>query len=141
MIVRTLDRKQNHARTRGHVTKCDICLRGTREGKPYCTEHITHADYVQGIIQALEAQEEEHRKVSKRGMRAIKKNSLTVEELIKTIFSRGTATIERLSREMNLDYKLIETYSKYLARHKLARLGQSRRGSTTVTLAEEAPKS
>jgi len=133
MILRTMDRKPINTTT--HTKKCEICEKATREGKPFCPEHVEHNDYVRDILQILEVQAEEHAKVLTRaGIRAITSDSLTAREMVKVLSVRGTSTVNRISREMNLDLKLVEVYARYLVKRQITHSGITTRGARTLTL-------
>lgn len=132
MILRTMVR--NPIRTPNHTKFCEICEGATREGKPYCPEHVEHNKYVRNILQVLKDQDEEHAKALTRGVRAITNNSLTVKEMVKVISIRGTTTVNRVAREMNLDLKIVEIYARYLVNRRITRSGSTTRGAKTLTL-------
>jgi len=139
MILRTLNRQTPN--TTNHTKKClhpDVngypCGGGTREGKPYCPEHVDEHDYVKDILQILADQEEEHKNISKRGIRAIKDGSLTVTEIGKLLANRGVTTVNRVSREMNLDLETTKVYARYLVKKDLVISGKTNRGNETLAL-------
>ena len=132
MILRTMIR--NPIKTPNQLKQCEVCGESTREGKPFCPEHVERNAYVRNILQALEDQEKEHTKALKKGTSAIANNSLTAIEMVKVLAIRGTTTVNRIAREVNLDLELVEVYARYLGERRITRSGTTTRGNKTLTL-------
>lgn len=116
---------------------CDVrgCVQTTREGKPYCPDHVEQHPYVQNILSILAEREAEEEKVRQRGARAVDPQGLTARELVLHLSLHGARTVERLSRELQLDSKVLDGYVGALVRRGVVALGRTNRGSTVVRLA------
>lgn len=116
---------------------CDVlgCTQTTREGKPFCPDHVELHPYVQSILDTLREREEEEEKVRQRGARAVDPHGLTARELVLHLSLHGARTLERLSRELQLDTRVLDGYVGALARRGVIGLGRTNRGSTVVSLA------
>lgn len=126
-----LDPKRSQART------CDAaaCTQTTREGKPYCPDHVDLHPYVQDLISNLSTKDEQDDAVKSKGPRAVKLDSITVQELLLHLELNGPRTEERLVRELNLDLKTVSGYVQALRRKQLVTTGYTKRGSMVVKLA------
>ena len=117
---------------------CDVsgCQQTTREGKPYCPDHVDHHPYVQSILGMLADREQEEERVRQRGFKAVNPQGLTARELVLHLSLHGARTVERLSRELQLDTKVLDGYVGALVRKGVIALGRTNRGSTVVRLAK-----
>jgi hypothetical protein len=136
MITRTIE--PLGMRTGSSTTRvCDMegCIHTTREGKPFCPDHVEMHPYVQAILGTLAEREDEEEKVRQRGHRAVNPTGLTARELVLHLSLHGARTVERLSRELQLDTKVLDGYVGALVRKGVVALGRTNRGSTVVRLA------
>ena len=131
-LLRTQLRSVRSGRKR--ATHCEVpdCGKATREGKPYCSDHVEEHPYVRDLLQALSDREDEEERVRKRGAREVDLDGVTAQEILGYVAIHGGRTIQRLSRELNLDQKTIRGYARALERGNKAHLTQTRRGSTVV---------
>ncbi len=113
------------------------CEQTTREGKPYCPDHVENHPYVQEILDTLAAREAEERQVRSQGARAVDPRGLTAKELVLHLSLHGARTLERLSRELQLDPRIVDGYVSALVERGVVTLGRTNRGSTVVRLAGE----
>ena len=111
------------------------CTHSTREGKPYCSNHVANHPYVKEILDTLAARAAEEAQVRTRGARAVDPNGLTAKELCLHLSLHGARTVERLCRELQLEAKVIEAYLGELVRLGRVSTSRTHRGSTVVTLA------
>lgn len=121
---------------------CDApgCVERTREGKPYCPDHVDYHPYVQELISRLAERDAQDEAVQKRGARAVDMEaSLTVQEIILHLELHGPRTEERLVREVNLDARTLNGYLRALAKRKIITFGRTKRGSVTVKLVTTRP--
>ncbi len=121
---------------------CDIpgCTESTREGKPYCPNHVDCLPYVQEVLSRLAERDAQDEAVSKRGPRAVDvESSLTVQEILLHLELHGPRTEERLVREVNIDAKTLGGYLRALVKRKIIKLGHTKRGSVLVKLANASP--
>ncbi len=120
--------------------RCELagCGLATREGKAYCSAHVEHHPYVQGLLEQLASREAEDDLVARRGPRAANVAGITAQEILQHIAFHGARTEERLCRELNLDHKTLTGYVEALRRARLVKLGRTKRGSTLVRLTDLA---
>ena len=119
--------------TRSCIAKgCDDT---TREGKPYCPEHVDLNEYVVNILGILAERKAEQNRVRVEGPSAVNPKGLTSKELILHLSQHGSRTVERLSREFQLDTPVMHYYVNALLAQGKVVLGRTTRGSTVVRLA------
>lgn len=111
------------------------CTDSTREGKPYCPDHVERHSYVQEILAILAAREAEEERVRTDGPVAVDPSGLTAQELLLHLSLHGSRTVERLSREFQLDSRVMHDYVDALSERGQVVLGRTTRGSTVVRLA------
>jgi predicted transcriptional regulator len=123
---------------KGRVTNstkiCDVpgCPHSTREGKPYCTDHVDHHPYVQDLISQLDENEVALERARNKGK--VDLTGQAVRELILHLNLHGARTEERLARELQLDTKALQAILRALIKAGTIQLGHSKRGSTVVHL-------
>ena len=111
------------------------CESTTREGKPFCPDHVENHDYVQNILSILREREAEEERVRLTGPGAVNPSGLTSQELVLHLSLHGSRTVERLSREFQLAAPVMHNYVDALKERGLVVLGRTTRGSTVVRLA------
>lgn len=129
------ERIRGRSRARTSACQVDGCRESTREGKPYCPEHIDRLDYVARIQAQLEEREAEVAEVAKRGWKAVNIDGPIVKEILMHMRMKGTQTVERMAREVAGGQlsDVIEQYVEALVRKRLVKLGTTQRGSTAVS--------
>ena len=110
------------------------CQNSTREGKPFCPDHVERHDYVQGILEILARREAEEDRVRRKGASAVDPQGLTAQELILHLSQHGSRTVERLSREFQLESEVMRDYIDALLERGLVQIGRTARGSPIVRL-------
>jgi len=110
-------------------------MKTTREGKPFCPNHVECHSYVQSILHILAEREAETNRVRTKGSVAVDPSGLTAQELVLHLSLHGSRTVERLSREFQLESRVIEEYVDALRVRGKVILGRTTRGSTVVRLA------
>lgn len=122
---------------RTQTRHCDVphCTETTRDGKPFCPDHVDQHPYVRDLLDRLAERDDQDEKVSKRGHRAVDMDSITVREILLHLELHGARTLERLVRELNLDEAVLNPYLRALAKRGLVTFGKTRRGSTLLRLA------
>lgn len=110
------------------------CLQSTREGKPYCPDHVEMHPYVQTILARIAERDEQDEKVAAKGSRAVVLESVTVQEVLQHLAFHGARTEERLVLELNLDTKTLSGYLGALSHRGYVSFGKTKRGSTLVKL-------
>lgn len=111
--------------------RCDL---RTRDGKPYCPDHVELHPYVQELQAMLAEQRGEIERVERRGVRAVDPSGLTANELMLQLKLYGDRTVERLARDLQLPPEVVEAYARGLAREGKVSLSHTRRGHVQVTL-------
>ena len=111
------------------------CAQSTREGKPFCPDHVDHHSYVQEILKILEERKAEEDRVRHEGPEAVNLTGLTARELMVHLSQHGSRTVERLSREFQLEAPVMHDYVAALHTEGLVIVGRTTRGSTVVRLA------
>lgn len=119
-----------HVSDRRPAPKCeaDGCHETTRNGKPYCTEHVELLPYVNRLMEQLEQRDAELDRVSKRGPRMVDPQGITAQEILLQLKLYGGRTIARLSRDLMLDENVVESYGRALAKLGCVSIGRHRRG-------------
>lgn len=111
------------------------CSRATREGKPYCPRHLELNPYVGNVLAGIEAMVEEAEEVRRRGARA--KNArgpLGRELLVKLRDAGGSATLDRLARNLNVEARVVRLLLWALQREGELTLSRGDRGQRVATL-------
>lgn len=123
--------------THGTIRTCRTpeCGQSTREGKPFCPDHVDKHSYVQEILKILEEREAEEERVRVQGPEAVNLTGLTAQELMLHLSQHGSRTVERLSREFQLEAPVMHNYVSALLEEGLVIVGRTTRGSTVVRLA------
>lgn len=111
-------------------TKCEECDSPTREGKPYCPEHVFKLPYVQSVVAKLEKQKEDDEKALA-GKPDLE--SLTAQEIETVVANKGGVTIERLAGDINAPVQLTWVYVTAMVAAGVLDKTRSKRGFTMVT--------
>lgn len=136
MIPKTLNKFLVPTRKRKKPRHCERadCSEATREGKPYCSDHVGELPYVQAVQARIAAREQEHDAVARRGARAVDPYGPTARDILLSLWINEERTVARLARELNLDFQMVQHYVKRLARAKLIELIPARRGAGKARL-------
>jgi len=116
--------------------KIDGCELTTREGKPFCPEHIDETPYVRALLESIADRNAEDEKVRKREIDPEDYNlcGITAQSILQQLRNYGTRTRVRICRELMLDKKTLDGYADALARADLVVLGSTHRGCETLSL-------
>lgn len=103
---------------RSHTRHCEAagCLSATREGKQYCSNHVELHPYVQSLLDRLAEKEAEDEDVRQRGAEKVEPYGLTSQELLNFLKQKGSLTIPRLSRELQLELNVVKAYVRGLVK-------------------------
>ena len=126
-----------HARPDPNVAlKCETegCNRSTREGKPFCVDHVQASPYVQRLLDTLAKHERELERVKRLGTRGVRLDGLMTQEIVHQLRTYGDRTVERLARDLAVDHTLIRAYATRMTRAGMTRQGQTVRGHACLTL-------
>lgn len=110
------------------------CVQATREGKPFCSDHVDLHPYVQEILATLACKEDEEDRAITGRAKSIDVQGVTCREIIMHLKVHGARTEERLVREMNIDSRAMNKYIVALRNAGIVTTGYTKRGSTLVKL-------
>jgi hypothetical protein len=95
------------------------CEKKTREGKPYCPDHVDKSLYVQDLFSQMAAHKDEKDK-ARLGQQDLRQHlelhpdSMPIKEMLLALKLRGPQTTHSLSRELQLEQEVIMAYVDYL---------------------------
>lgn len=115
---------------------CLICKQPTSGKKPYCIDHIENIPRVKELLSSLSQKEKEERLVLKKGLSAIKEDSLVLSEII-DILNLGNKTAGALAKEISLKESLVRIYIKYLSNKNIIRVQPAAGGDILHLLAQD----
>lgn len=121
------------------ICKTETCKETTREGKLFCTDHVELHPYVQYLLKRIADRATEDEKVRMQGATSVNISGITVQEILLQLKQNGTRTVERLTREIQLDKTVIRNYVIAMRNSHLVRLGWTVRNSISVTLIDQNP--
>ena len=113
------------------------CRRTTREGKPYCIEHLTLSPYIKSLTGLVERRES-HIKCLLAGNLDLDPG--VVEEIMSMIKTSGEATLQRVSFATGYTQRVISTYVQKLIAQGVLEEGRTPRGSVMVRICYSGPK-
>lgn len=130
--------KLSTGRTSQHSRRCGDsgCNEATREGKPFCSKHVTRNDYATHVLQEIADREAEDAAVLKprTPLSAYNLRGITAQSIIQSLREHGPRTKARLCRELNVERALVDAYARALIRAKIIRLGHTSRGNEVLEL-------
>ena len=111
--------------------QCDEpgCVRTTRENKPYCSEHVERAEYVQALMAELELRDSEADALVA-GKPIAADGHLVRETLL--MLRQGSYTSAKLSRLMDISHEATEALIRYLHERQLAIMSKTDRGAIII---------
>ena len=115
------------------------CPKSTREGKPFCSKHITQARYVRKILGELAQREKEVVVLEKRRGRIDPGGFFYRETLF--LLRINDFTAKGLSRSLDLSHHATERLISMMAADKLAKKARTSRGDLTISGMGEKPLS
>lgn len=114
------------------------CKRATREGKPYCSEHVELSPYVARIIEELELRDHEAALLAA-GKKIARDGHLVRETLL--MLEQGSYTSAKLSRLMDISHSSTETLIRIMDDMGLATMSKTDRGALVIAKIGSAPES
>jgi hypothetical protein len=122
-----------------YVESCTYlgCFAKTREGKPFCIDHVLHHPYAMKIIADIEARELELAGIAD-GQPVNVEGPLALDVLayLREVCS---ATVERIARERGYTHTAAERIVEALAGRDLVKTGRTTRGSVFAQYTGPAP--
>lgn len=127
----TLARQQ---RKRDEPIQCEHagCVNTTREGKSLCSDHIEQSPYAIQIRLRLEQRDAEDQRVTKLGPKAMRLDSMTVEEILLQLSIQGSRSVERLAVDLNIERETMLQYAHGLRKANLVTFSLTKRGGTVL---------
>jgi hypothetical protein len=124
--------------SRSPVTHCEVrsCGLYTREGKPFCPDHVDMNSYAMRVLRSIERRSAEDLAVSL-GKTPVSKcniNGITARAILQNLSENGPRTKIRLCRDLAVDISVVEGYAKALIKRKLVVAGKTGRGIATLVL-------
>ena len=113
----------------------DDCQRTTREGKPFCSDHVELSPYVKTILKELELRDAEAMRLSEG--KDIRRDGHLIRETL-LMLEQGSYTAAKLSRLMDINHAAAETLIKIMDKKGLARMGKTDRGALTIKRIDKA---
>ena len=112
------------------------CHQSTREGKPFCSEHVGLNPYALRIAQEIVKRDSEDAVVAAGNTPASGYNvqGLTAQAILQHLVEHGTRTKARLCRELILERKVLDGYVEALIKKGIVSEGMTRRGAATLIL-------
>jgi len=105
------------------------CKKTTREGKPYCSDHVELGNYVKKVLRELALRDSESRQLEA-GALINPKGHLIRETLL--MLKQGSYTEAKLARLMDISHKAASELIKQIYDRGLARIGHTDRGALTI---------
>jgi hypothetical protein len=137
--MRIADRHEEMTRGSSRTRVCEAkgCSQTTREGKPYCSEHVELNPQAALIMATLARQEIDDSYVTRPGTPVSRYNikGITAQAILQQLGEHGTRTYARLRRELTLDEDVLDGYAEALIREGLVVKGKTQRGNPTLALA------
>lgn len=107
------------------------CLRPTKYGKEFCSDHIEEMAYAQEVITTF-ARREDEVVILAQG-EELPKDAQLVQEANGILWEHQTLTAPGLTRHIDLTHSQAETLLRSLESHGYARMNKSRRGVASAT--------
>ena len=111
------------------------CFKFTREGKPYCVDHVMLNDYVKGIAAVLERREAEVVKAETEGATGVDPKGLLSQEIMDELVNYGERTKRRLARDLRVSVDVISRCTDAMLGARMIHINPTRRGDEFVGLA------
>lgn len=136
--MRVADRNEGNASYHSQTRRCAArdCPGSTREGKPFCSEHVGLNSYASEVMQKIAQRDAEDALALSPNTAPEDYNvaGVTAQSILQQLEERGTRTKERLCRELGLDRELVDAYADALIMRGLVRIGRTGRGCETLSL-------
>jgi len=110
--------------------QADGCATSTREGKPYCSQHIEHCDYIKKVLAEI-ARRREESTILDSGRWVAQNGHLVKEALL--YLANGSYTAARLGRVLDISECAAATLVRMMSRNGLAVISISDTGTLTAT--------
>jgi predicted transcriptional regulator len=134
IIERILDQPSSMVNNR--ICEAEGCLDSTRDGKPYCPDHVEMNPHAKRVAQEIARRKKEDDQVREGELSVSEFNihGITARSILQHLREHGTRTKERLCRELNLEREVLDGYAQALIMKGLIHPGRTNRGSVTLSL-------
>ena len=136
--MRILDRilEQSTTPSIGRLCEYPGCLLTTRDGKPYCPEHVEENPYAKRVTEeiARRKRDDDRARKPKAPISSFNIEGITAQSILQHLGEHGTRTRERLCRELALEFDVLDGYIRALLKKDLIYLGRTHRGNVTLSL-------
>lgn len=137
----------NRTGQRSKPRRCEFetCDNPTREGKPFCSDHVEHHRYVRELLLILDRRDAEIELIESadtrlKEVRRVDFDGPVVKEILHCIKEHGWLTMARLSRETRLSAKVLDACIRALVSKGALVTKISKRGLPAVRLARPPAK-
>ena len=110
------------------------CKRTTREGKPFCSDHVESSPYVKAVMAEIALRDDEERLLAKGEPPSC--DGHLVRETLLTL-EQGSFTSAKLSRLMDISHDATETLIRFMAKEGLVRMSKTDRGALVISRTED----
>lgn len=117
-----------------HECRQDGCLKRTREGKPYCPDHVYLNPYVASLLADMERIE-----VEKQARKAVATGHVAHEIMVVLWSNNGVASVELIARTAGLERGLVVRTLRAMVSEKRVILKRTNRGRTMAKSKEQDP--
>lgn len=125
---------EGRVRTESRWCEHASCTQRTRDGKPFCLDHVEDHPYVQALVVKIAEREAQDERV-KRAWEEADLAGVTAREILLHLDLHGARTEERLVRELHLDLRVVTNYLMALSASGQIVFGITSRGSRVARLA------
>ncbi|MEZ6187722.1 MAG: hypothetical protein R3F62_22270 [Planctomycetota bacterium] len=128
--MKSIERWTHRGRVESRKCGASGCAAATREGKPFCPEHVLKNPYVAGLLERIAEREAEEARVLRVGQRAVDPTGITAQEILSYVRVHGQRSLPQLGRELTLDLQLVTSYVKVLESKHWLKTKRDKRGMT-----------
>jgi len=111
------------------------CNRHTKNGKPYCVNHVESNPYVSHVLSVISDRKHEEEIVARRGWTAVNIDGSIAQEILQFLRVNGARSLKRLSRDLRRDSKLQAMYCVALTKAGLINVSKNKRGGLILRVA------
>lgn len=124
-------------RRRPHYCEKEGCNNTTREGKPYCSDHVLDHVYAGTVHRLVMQRQQEAWLLEWRGvMCGIREDWLLVQETLAYLKHNGPKTVEGLARQLGIHAENhMRPLAEWLINNGIVKKSSTKRGSTVLRLA------
>jgi len=115
------------------------CNAATREGKPFCPDHVKDHKYVKHLLRLIASKEDEIERIDKAAtleiaVSLVTPNGIVVSDFMRCLREHGWITRPRLRRETQYSPRVVDAVSNAVIRMRLVEETRSQRGDPALQL-------